>query len=64
MRDAPEMPTRIKPIAYRRRSHPCEITADRLGDHMQRYHEKLDGSERDEFSRVRHILLDIAEGVR
>ena len=51
-----------KPRRYR--SHPCEITADRLGAHMEKYYDKLEGDERDDFSRVRNILLDIAEGKR
>jgi len=44
--------------------HPCEITADRLAKHIEDYHDKLDGAERDEFSLVKFILDEIADGDR
>lgn len=44
--------------------HPAEVTADRLAEHIDKYHDKLDGAERDEMSRVRFILYEIAEGER
>lgn len=42
------------------RRHPCEVTADRLMDHLERYVPE-DGGLRDEIGRVRQWLLDIAE---
>lgn len=48
----------------RRSRHPAEITADRLGDHLDRWYDKTDGSMRDAISRVRAWLDDIAESVR
>jgi hypothetical protein len=30
------------------RRHPCEVTADRLGDHLDRYPEDFDGATRDD----------------
>ena len=47
-----------------KRRHPAEITADRLSKHIEEYHDKLDGAERDEFSRVKFILDEIADGER
>jgi hypothetical protein len=44
------------------RRHPCEVTSDRLSDHIERYHDLLTGAERDEFSHVRHVLESIADG--
>lgn len=42
------------------RRHPAEVTADRLGDHLDRYFDKTDGSMRDAISRVRAWLDEIA----
>lgn len=44
--------------------HRCEVTADRLGDDVERYGHLMSGAERDELSRVRFILQEIAEGKR
>lgn len=49
---------------YTRHRHPCEVTSDRLADHLERYHEKMSGAERDEISHVRFLLEEIAEGNR
>lgn len=46
------------------RRHPCEVTADRLGDHLDRYPEAFDGATRDDIGHLRHILQDIAESER
>lgn len=44
--------------------HRCEVTADRLGDDLQRYPDAFDGEARDAIGLVRHILQDIAQGDR
>lgn len=46
----------------RPRRHPAEITADRLGDHLDRWYDKTDGPMRDAIARVRAWLEDIADG--
>lgn len=43
-----------------KRRHPCQVAADRLGDHLMRYPEAFDGAARDDIAYIRHILLDIA----
>jgi hypothetical protein len=43
------------------RRHPCEVTADRLGDHLDRYPDAFDGADRDRVAVIRHVLQDIAE---
>lgn len=48
----------------RTRSHPAEVTADRLGDHVERWHEKFSPQERDDIAAIRHALFEIAEGER
>lgn len=40
--------------------HPCEVTADRLGDHLDRYPEAFDGATRDEIAHLRYVLQEIA----
>jgi hypothetical protein len=47
---------------YRR--HPAHLTADRLKDHYERYHDKLDGAEKDDMSRTIQVLEEIGDGVR
>ena len=44
-----------------RRRHPCEVTADRLAEHYERYYDHMTGSDRDQLSQVRHMLQQIAE---
>lgn len=51
-------------IIRRAPRHSCEITADRLAKHIEEYHDRLDGAERDDFSRVKFILDEIADGER
>lgn len=46
----------------RPRRHPCEVTSDRLGDLIDRYHDHLTGRERDVLSEARFICEQIAEG--
>jgi len=46
------------------RRHPAQVTADRLGDHVETYCDFMDGSERDDFSRVIVVLEQIAVGAR
>ena len=43
------------------RRHPAEVTADRLGDQLDRWFERSDGSTRDAIGRVRAWLDQIAE---
>jgi hypothetical protein len=42
------------------RRHPAEVTADRLGDHLDRWFARSDGATRDAIGRVRAWLDDIA----
>jgi hypothetical protein len=49
---------------YGKRRHPCEVTADRLGDHLEHWPEKWDGAERDALALVRFVLQQIADGER
>ena len=44
--------------------HRCEVTADRLGDDLDRYPDAFDGEARDAIGLIRHILQDIAERER
>ena len=46
------------------RRHPCEVTADRLGDHLDKYPDDFDGATRDDVGYLRHILQSIAERER
>jgi hypothetical protein len=41
-----------------------EVTSDRLGDHYEKYHNQLDGSERQTLSDARYILERLAEQQR
>lgn len=43
------------------RRHPCEVTSDRLADHVEQYYDKFTGAERDALSLVRHVLEQIAD---
>lgn len=54
----------VKKWHQRDRRHPLEVTADRLGDHMEKHYDQMTGTERDEFSHVRFVLQEIAEGKR
>jgi hypothetical protein len=44
-----------------KRRHPCEVTSDRLADHIGAYFDQLSPAERDAVAHVRHILETIAE---
>jgi len=44
---------------YRR--HPAEVTADRLGDHYEKWWDRMSGAERDALSLTRFVLQRIAE---
>jgi hypothetical protein len=46
-------------MRYRR--HPAEVTSDRLGDAVGRWHEHFTGEERDMISKIRVRLEEIAE---
>lgn len=52
------------PIVMSSRRHPCEVTSDRLMDHLEKYLDKFDGKERDAISSVRFMLQEIADGNR
>lgn len=38
------------------RRHPAEVTADRLGNHLDRWYDKTDGPMRDAIAKVRDWL--------
>jgi len=44
---------------YRR--HPAEVTSDRLGDAVGKWHGKFSGEERDMVAQIRQRLEEIAE---
>jgi hypothetical protein len=44
------------------RRHPCEVTSDRLGDHLTQFGDQLTGADRDTISHVRHLLEGLARG--
>lgn len=48
----------------RRKTHPAHITADRLKGHVEKWVDKMDGGERDEFAAVIQILEEIGDGER
>lgn len=48
----------------RRRTHPADVTADRLVDQVTKWNEKFEGYERDAFGMVIQCLREIAEGER
>jgi len=35
-----------------KRRHPAQVTADRLGNHVETYYDFMDGADRDDISRV------------
>lgn len=43
--------------------HPCEVTADRLGDHLDRYGARITPDNRDLIAQVRFLLQQLADGV-
>lgn len=43
------------------RRHPAEVTSDRLGDAVERWHDKFTGEERDMIGLIRVRLEEIAE---
>jgi hypothetical protein len=49
----------VRGVTRRRRyppRHPAEVTADRLGDHLDRWFDKTDGEMRDAIAKVRAWL--------
>jgi hypothetical protein len=53
------------PVKRRRtRTHPADVTADRLIEHSVRWHAKFDGHEKDAIGEVIQALREIAEGGR
>lgn len=51
-------------MSRRRPTHPAHVTADRLKDHVEKWVDKMDGRERDEFSAVIQVLEEIGDGAR
>lgn len=47
-----------------RNRHPAHVTADRLKDHVEKWSDKMDDAERDEFSHVIFVLEQIGDGER
>jgi hypothetical protein len=45
----------------RDRRHPAEVTADRLGEHYEKWYDRLSVGERDAIGKVRYALQRIAE---
>ncbi len=43
------------------RRHPAHVTADRLKDHVERWHKVLSGQEKDEFAAVIQVLEEIGD---
>ena len=41
--------------------HPAEVTADRLGDALDKWPDRFDAAARDAVAQIRNILNDIAE---
>jgi hypothetical protein len=41
--------------------HPAQVTSDRLGDHLMRWHDRIEPADRDKISEVRYLLEAIAE---
>lgn len=54
--------TRARGGTRRRPRHPATITADRLADHLDRWHESTDGNIRDAIGLVRDWLDRVSEG--
>lgn len=46
--------------AFKLKRHPCEVTADRLLDHLEKYPERFNGTARDEIAHIRFLLQEIA----
>jgi hypothetical protein len=46
------------------RRHPAEVTADRLAEAYEKFHDKLDGAELDMISQLKHAFDEIAAGNR
>ncbi len=44
------------------RRHPADVTADRLGDALDKWPDAFDGGDRDMIGQLIHILRTIAEG--
>ena len=45
----------------RKATHPAEITAARLGNHYEKWFDRLSGEERDAIGKVRYALYRIAD---
>lgn len=58
------MPTVAAPDPTYVRRHPAEVTSDRLGDAVERWHEWFTPQERDMVAAIRSRLEDIAEEAR
>lgn len=48
----------------RRYTHPAHITSDRLKSHVEKWVDKMDGRERDDFAAVIQVLEEIGDGAR
>lgn len=48
--------------SHRKRRHPADVTADRLAEAAEAYHDRLSGADRDEFGHVIYLLRTIAGG--
>lgn len=51
-------------LRQRHPRHPAEVTADRLGDALDKWPDKFDGADCDMVAQIRHILNTIAEEAR
>lgn len=51
-------------MSRKRYRHPAAVTADRLGDHYDKYYDLMNGSELDELSHIKFVLEEIAGGQR
>jgi len=56
-----QAPRRGRTFAQRHPRHPAEVTADRLGDALDKWPDSFDGGDRDMVAQIRYILNDIAE---
>jgi hypothetical protein len=54
----------MSPRRRRPATHPAHVTADRLKSHVEKWHAKMDGQERDDFSHVIQVLEEIGRGLR
>lgn len=52
-----------EPEHRRFRRHPCEVTADRLAEHMERWPKAFSDADCDKVAEIRYVLERIAEGL-